>query len=90
MMAACNDAAKVVITDYPEQVLIDMIDNNVKKNLSEETIRDRVYVKVSLFGTFFQAMSGVTNWMLGCDDRAISGVRIPRLCWLVWKVGGLT
>ena len=50
LMAACNDAAKVVITDYPEQVLIDMIDNNVKKNLSEETIRDRVYVKVSLFG----------------------------------------
>ena len=45
-MAACNDAAKVVITDYPERVLIDMIDNNVKKNLSEETIRDRVYVKV--------------------------------------------
>lgn len=46
LMAACNGASKVVITDYPEKVLIDMIDANVKKNLPELLIRDTVHVKV--------------------------------------------
>jgi len=40
---------KVVITDYPDRELIDMIKRNVKENLSEDKTKDVVSIQVSSF-----------------------------------------
>jgi len=48
MVAAFNGAEKVVITDYPEQQLIHMMENNVRNNIPEEK-RANVFVKVTIF-----------------------------------------
>jgi len=51
LVAACNYAEKVLITDYPEQSIIEMIQENVHSNLPEHIRENRVYVKGYLWGT---------------------------------------
>jgi len=96
LVAACNGASKVVITDYPEKMLIDMMDENVKKNLTEDLIKDKVYVMARTLPPSLPAPRVLPTSKGGYSlthsssfaIRAICGALMCLLCLAVWVRGG--
>jgi len=69
IIAILNNASSIIITDYPDQELIENLEHNVRTNIKEEELRKRTKCQGYLWGssTSNLTLDGLFDVIILCD-----------------------